>query len=331
MRSRGCRHLQLNDFYLLHGALMRLLGFRGRIATFVRIDPVRYGPIGKFWLAAARWSSNDVVAVSRFIQAALGPRTPSRLMYDSVSLAEISTSPTDPGWPLVLFIGNFIEGKGQEHAVEAFNRIAPRFRSARLRFVGGDTAAISALQADERAAALATAAAALTARGELSRALEAYAQAVRIAPSLPADSPAFRALAIAGNNLSAALEEKVARTAAETEGMVAAARGGLAFWRKAGTWLEEERALYRLARSLLAAGQPGEAALCAQQCARICDENNAPAFERFFARAVLARALREDGRATDYRHARNEALDWFDAVPDEEREWCEADLAELAY
>ena len=202
---------------------------------------------------------------------------------------------------------------------------------ATLRFVGGDTAAISALQADERAAPLATAAAALTARGELSRALEAYAQAVRIAPSLPADSPAFRALAIAGNNLSAALEEKVARTAAETEGMVAAARGGLAFWRKAGTWLEEERALYRLARSLLAAGQPGEAALCAQQCARICDENNAPAFERFFARAVLARALREDGRATDYRHARNEALDWFDAVPDEEREWCEADLAELAY
>jgi hypothetical protein len=51
----------------------------------------------------------------------------------------------------------------------------------------------------------------------------------------------------------------------------------------------------------------------------------------FFALAVLARALREDGRPADYRHSRNEALDWFDAVPDDEREWCEADLAELAY
>jgi tetratricopeptide (TPR) repeat protein len=202
---------------------------------------------------------------------------------------------------------------------------------AALRFVGGDTAAVAALAADDRAAALATAAAALTARGDLSRALEAYAQAVRIAPSLPAGSPAFRALAIGGNNLSAALEERVERTTAETEGMVAAARGGLAFWRKAGTWLEEERALYRLARSLLAAGQPGEAVLCAQQCAIVCNENDAPAFERFFASAVLARALREDRRPADYRHARNEALDWFDAVPDDEREWCEADLAELAY
>jgi hypothetical protein len=113
--------------------------------------------------------------------------------------------------------------------------------------------------------------------------------------------------------------------------MIAAARGGLAFWRKSGTWLEEERALYRLARSLLAAGQPAEAALCAQQSMKVCDEHRAPAFERFFASAVLARALREDGRADEYRQVRNEALDWFDAVPDDEREWCESDLAELAY
>jgi tetratricopeptide (TPR) repeat protein len=202
---------------------------------------------------------------------------------------------------------------------------------ATLRFVGGDAAATAALAADERATALATAAAALTARGAVARALDAYAQAVRIAPSLAPGAPAFRALAIGGNNLSAALEDKETRTAAETEGMVAAARGGLAFWRKAGTWLEEERALYRLARSLLAAGQPGEAVLCAQQCAKVCDENDAPPFERFFAIAVLARALREDGRSVDYRQTRNQALDWFDAVPDDEREWCEADLAQLAY
>lgn len=202
---------------------------------------------------------------------------------------------------------------------------------ATLRFVGGDPTAAATLAADDRAAALATAASALTARKEYARALEAYAQAVRIAPSLPAGAPAFRALAIAGNNLSAALEDKEGRSPAETEGMVAAARGGLAFWRKSGTWLEEERALYRLARSLLAADQPGEAVMCAQQCARVCDENNASAFERFFAIAVLARALREDGRAADYRQTRNEALDWFDAVPDDEREWCEADLAQLAY
>ncbi len=202
---------------------------------------------------------------------------------------------------------------------------------ATLRFLGGDGTAATALALEDRASALATAASALSARNEYRRALDAYADGVRLAPSLPPNSPAFRALAIGGNNLAVALEEKAGRTDYETAGMVAAARGGLAFWRKAGTWLEEERALYRLARSLLAAGQPGEAVLCAQQCAQICESNDAPAFERFFASAVLARALREDGRSGDYRKVRHDALNWFDTVPDDEREWCESDLAELAY
>ena len=202
---------------------------------------------------------------------------------------------------------------------------------AALRFVGGDAGAAATLGLEDRASALAAAASALTARGEFRRALDAYGEAVRLAPTLPAGSAAFRALAIGGNNLSAALEDKDGRSASETEGMIAAARGGLAFWRMSGTWLEEERALYRLARSLLSAGQASEAALCAQQCIEVCERNDAPAFERFFASAVLARALREDSRVAEYRQVRNEALDWFDAVPDDEREWCESDLAELAY
>ena len=68
-------------------------------------------------------------------------------------------------------------------------------------------------------------------------------------PGLPAKAPAIRALAVGGNNLAAALEEKADRDAAETEAMVAAANGALRYWKEAGTWLEEERAEYRLARS----------------------------------------------------------------------------------
>lgn len=202
---------------------------------------------------------------------------------------------------------------------------------ATMRYVGGDCGSVNRLPFEERTAALATAASALTAREDWDRALAAYAQAVELATRLPEGSPAFRALAIGGNNLSAALEDRIVRSDAETEGMVAAARGGLTFWRRAGTWLEEERALYRLARSLLAASEPVEAIEHARQCVDVCAANRAPAFERFFAYAVLARAYRESDRAPDYRRTRHDALGWFDKVPEEEREWCEADLAELAY
>lgn len=138
MQRRGSDLLQLNDFYLLHGAVLRLLGFKGRIVTFVRIDPTRYGRFGRIWLAAARWCSTEMAAVSRFIQSLLGPETPTRLIYGQVSLGKIRIARPDLDRPLLLFVGNMIEGKGQEVAISAFDRIAGLYPAARLRFVGGD-------------------------------------------------------------------------------------------------------------------------------------------------------------------------------------------------
>jgi L-malate glycosyltransferase len=138
MRRFGCERLQLNDFYLLHGAVLRLLGYRGRIVTLVRIDPRRFGLAGRIWLAAARWSSTEMVAVSRFIQSRLGPSLPSRLIYGHGSTFASRHTRLNKATALFLFVGNYIEGKGQDAALEAFQRIAGRYPAARLRFVGGD-------------------------------------------------------------------------------------------------------------------------------------------------------------------------------------------------
>lgn len=138
MRHRGCERLQLNDFYLLHGAFLRLLGFRGRIITFVRIDPTRFGIVGLGWLAAARQCSTELVAVSRFIQRLLLPAYPSRLVYEHVTPSPAADGPAAARPPILLFVGNYIAGKGQEDALAAFHLIAARFPAARLRFVGGD-------------------------------------------------------------------------------------------------------------------------------------------------------------------------------------------------
>ncbi len=201
---------------------------------------------------------------------------------------------------------------------------------ATLCYASGDSVVTAGLAPDDRAAVFAGAAGMFAGRGDYDGALAAYASGVALAAELPQGSDVFRALAIAGNNLAAALEEQATRTPAQTQGMVAAAQGGLAFWRLAGTWLEEERAHYRLARSHLAAGEPVPAVEAAKDCAQVCLTNDAPAFERFFAYAVLARALREAGRRTDGDDMRDEALAWFDRIPESERRWCEADLAELA-
>jgi tetratricopeptide (TPR) repeat protein len=201
---------------------------------------------------------------------------------------------------------------------------------AALRFAGGDAAALDPLTPEQRVSALATVAAAFTGRGRLAEAIPAYAQALRLADAgLPDGSPAARALAIGGNNLAAALEAKPDRDAAETQGMLDAAEGGLRYWKLAGTWLEEERAEYRLTRSLLQARQPEAAIASARRCLAVCERNDAPAFERFFGYAVLALAQRSAGDATGSDAAREQALRLFAQVPEEERRWCEQELEEL--
>ena len=148
-------------------------------------------------------------------------------------------------------------------------------------------------------------------------------------PNLARDSPANRALAAGGNNLAAALEEKNDRDVAETEGMIAAAQGGLKYWKLAGTWLEEERAEFRLTRSLLKAGRPAAAIESAKRCIDVCAHNDAPAIERFYGYVVLALAQRASGDANAFAAAREAALALYEEVPANEKQWCTSEIAEL--
>ena len=201
---------------------------------------------------------------------------------------------------------------------------------ATLAYAGGDAQVLQSLTRDDRAFVLASAAAMFTGRGEFGAAITAYGQALQAAEAgLPASAPAVRALAMAGNNLAQALEARDDCTAAQLQAMVTAAEGGLAWWRKAGTWLEEERAEYQLTRSLLKAGQAQAAIRSAERCIDICKRNAAPAFEQFFGHAVLALAHRAAGSAGGFAAQRDLALEALAQVPEDERRWCDRERKEL--
>ena len=128
---------------------------------------------------------------------------------------------------------------------------------------------------------------------------------------------------------AAALESKKDRDSLETKGMIAAAEGGLKYWKQAGTWLEEERAEYRLTHSLLQAGEPQAAVHSAQRCVAVCSANNAPEFEQFFGFAALALAQRAAGDALGFEASRKQALRLFELVAPDEKQWCTSELEKL--
>jgi len=201
---------------------------------------------------------------------------------------------------------------------------------ATLRYCAGDAAALEALPHDDRIVALATAAAAFVGQKAIRAAIDAYAAALGLASAGLADgSPALRALAVGGNNLAAELEEKPDRDAFETRAMLAAAQGGLDCWRRAGGWLEEERAEFRLSSSRRAAGEYDGAILHAERCLALCRAHDAPPLEHFFGLAALALAQRSAGLSDEFARTREAARECHTRIDPDDRAWCEAALASL--
>ncbi|MCF8167557.1 MAG: hypothetical protein K9K38_12920 [Rhodoferax sp.] len=201
---------------------------------------------------------------------------------------------------------------------------------AALRYLHAGEAALAGLSVQEQVCALAVVSGICVGRMQHDAALQVLGTALKAVPGdWPADAPAHRALAVAGNNLACALEERADRTDAQTHGMLDAARAALTYWKLAGTWLEEERAEYQLTRCLLQAGEAQLALSSAQRCLALCQQHAAPAFERFFAHVVLALAARRLHNTGLFAEQRAAALQCHGEVSVQDQPWCARELAEL--
>lgn len=139
----------------------------------------------------------------------------------------------------------------------------------------------------------ATAAANLAAAGRLSEAIDAFEKAKEAMPErIEKDDPSAKSLAITSNNLACDLEEKEGRSEEETGLMIQAAEMARTYWEMAGTWVEVERAEYRLSQSYLKADQLDKALEHAMLCQKICNDNDANPFETFFAHEALVKVHR---------------------------------------
>ncbi len=214
-----------------------------------------------------------------------------------------------------------------------------RYRAS-LALCSGAADATDGLGASDRIRALALAAGNLAQNEtvpDAKRAAGLWAQALDAAArsGLPATDPMHRTLAATGNAIACAMEDKPARSAPETDLMLAAAQAARAHWEIAGTWLEVERAEYRLAMSWLQAGD----AVRARRHARACldgieahDPGNA--FERFFGWEAMAMACMPEGSGCAHATSQADAAiaqarAAFAALADEDRAACAASLDAL--
>lgn len=132
--------VQMNDFYNLIGAFLKIFGYKGKLITYVRFVPSAMpAPFRKLWTYFAQQYSHRVIAVSDTVLKELPINKNTIRLYDPANLQEtITTEKPESDTVQLLYLSNYIRGKGQDYALEAFIKAYQRSKQLRLKYTGGD-------------------------------------------------------------------------------------------------------------------------------------------------------------------------------------------------
>ncbi len=202
---------------------------------------------------------------------------------------------------------------------------------ATLKLAGGLSSDLHSFGISDQIRIYASAAAALCGQSQVNKASEFFKQSLEMAQAgLNKTDPANRALAVTGNNLAATLEEKETRSIEENQLMILAALTGRKFWEIAGTWLNVERAEYRLCMSYLKSGRLPQALEHAQLCLEVIEQNKAEPMEYFFGYEALGLVEKARSNHIGFEKAVEHAKKYFDLIVNEsDKSWCKNSLEKL--
>lgn len=145
-RARGARLIHLNDFYNLTGYVARFFSFgRLPVLTHVRFLPQTLPPpLARTWRWLAEHAAQQVLCVSEAVRGYFAPgHVGVRTVYDPLpargeQLPAYAVTPAVNRPVRLLYLSNYIRGKGQNFALEAFQLAHARNPNLHLHFVGGD-------------------------------------------------------------------------------------------------------------------------------------------------------------------------------------------------
>lgn len=145
-RREQAQALHLNDFYNLTGYVARWLSLgRLPVLTHVRFLPqVLPRVFARPWRWLAEHAAQQVLCVSEAVRVYFAPDNAGvRTIYDPLpargeELPAYAVVPTTNRPVRLLYLSNYIRGKGQNFALEAFQLAHARNPNLHLHFVGGD-------------------------------------------------------------------------------------------------------------------------------------------------------------------------------------------------
>ncbi len=142
VHAQGIGLIHVNDIYNMTGVVIKILDPGIRLVYHVRLMPDSYvRSLYALWIRIINRFSDAIVACSQAVRRGLNTH-PSKtfVVCDAVDVREKHPQKriTPGAKPIrLLYLANFIPGKGHDHAIKAFAIAFSRDQNLRLRMVGG--------------------------------------------------------------------------------------------------------------------------------------------------------------------------------------------------
>lgn len=143
VRRQSVSLIHVNDLYNLLPVILKTLNVRVPYVCHIRFMPNRFPKIlFDFWLKLHLKHANKIITVSQSVQSMLPENEKIQVIHNELPVEERYPElilPSEESTQRVfLYLGNFIPGKGQNFALEAFAAIHEEVGDWKLRFVGSD-------------------------------------------------------------------------------------------------------------------------------------------------------------------------------------------------
>ncbi len=133
--------VHVGDLYNMLGVLVKILNPNIKLIYHVRLRKSSYVNVFyKFWIKLIKKYADAIICVSYAVAKDVGESDKTRVIYDVLPehwMHKYTPEPLGKGPLKLLYVGNFIPGKGHDHALEVFQRVY-NFLPMGLKFIGGD-------------------------------------------------------------------------------------------------------------------------------------------------------------------------------------------------
>jgi glycosyltransferase involved in cell wall biosynthesis len=140
IRKKQIDVIHVNDIYNMLGVSVKLFGPRLKVVYYVRLLKTSY--IREMYPVFAEligWFADHIICVSAAVQRDIGNPKQSQVVYTTFVNERLPAwdGLRDPGKIDILYLGNYMQGKGQQWAVYALAKVLRDYPHTHLTFAGG--------------------------------------------------------------------------------------------------------------------------------------------------------------------------------------------------